>query len=63
MKTLSQAQETMIDSWIRQAEQSKLQPSEMLDLDDKMLAIVNSIEYEKKLSFPRINPDELVSKI
>jgi len=54
MKELSDLQKDMLESWIVNAEKP-LSVSEMPVIDERLNALINSIEYESPVSyFPRL---------
>ena len=55
MKELTNLQQQMINTWLKKAEKTEFKASEIQSLDDKISAIINSIEYESPISyFPRL---------
>ena len=55
MRELSDLQKDMLKAWIVAAEKYDLNPKQIPVLDERLSALINSIEYEKPLSyFPRL---------
>ena len=55
MKELSDLQKDMLEAWIRMAEKSDLRTADILNLDQQLNALIDSVEYELPISyFPRL---------
>ena len=55
MKELNSLQKEMLQSWINYVERPNLKEADIRIAEDRLSALINSIEYEKPISyFPRI---------
>ena len=55
MRELSNLQEKMLIDWVQGAEQNNHTIPEIVGLDQRLSALINSLEYEEKqIYFPRL---------
>ena len=55
MRKINKLQEDVINKWIEKAEKTSFKASQLIELDEKLNSILNSVENEKPLSyFPRL---------
>lgn len=53
MKKLTSTQNLIMNDWINAAEKSNFTPSEIKTMDEKLSAVLQSLEYVKPIYFPR----------